>query len=56
MYNQRKAETPPKSPILASGMFCSSTRVAMDFMDSGNKDVGDGERAVPNAGIVSLIL
>lgn len=55
VYRKRKAETPPKSPILASRIFCSSTRVAMDFMDSDKKD-DDGERAVPNSGSVPLIL
>lgn len=55
-YSQRKAEIPLASPIFASGIFCSSTRAAMDFIDSIEHDVGVAESELPASGRASLIL
>ena len=41
MYSQRNAEIPEASAIFDSGIFCSSTRAAMNLMASGEHDAGD---------------
>lgn len=56
VYNHRKAETPVASPIFASGMFCSSTRAAIDFMVSIEHEVGVGDNELTTSGSTSLIL
>ena len=55
-YSQRKAETPEASPIFASGIFCSSTSAATDFMVSIEHEVGFEESKLPTSGSASLIL
>lgn len=55
-YSQRKAETPEASPIFASGIFCSSTSAAIDFMVSIEQEVGFEESKLPASGSASLIL
>lgn len=56
VYSQRKADTPEASPILASGIFCSSTRKARDFRNSVGHEVGVEAKGLPKSGNAPLIL
>ena len=56
VYSQRKAETPVASPMFASGIFCSSTSAAIDFMVSIEQEVGFEESKFPASGSATLIL
>lgn len=47
VYNQRKAVAPEESPIFASGIFCSSTRTAIDLMTSIEHVVGAEGNGLP---------
>ena len=40
VYNQRKADIPEARKIFAFGIFCSSTRAAIDFIASIQQEVG----------------
>ena len=56
VYSQRKAVTPAATPTFASGIFCSSTRAAIDLMVSDEQDLGDEATQPPNSGSASFIL
>ena len=56
MYNQRNAITPEAIPVFASGILCSSTRVAMSLRVSGEQVVGEDAILLAESGNTALIL
>ena len=57
MYSQRKVEIPEDSQIFSSGIFCSSTKTAIDLRVSPEHEAGvEGEEVFESKGITSLSL
>ena len=54
MYSQRKVEIPEDSQIFSSGIFCSSTKTAIDLRVSPEHEAG--EEVFESQGITSLSL
>lgn len=56
VYNHKNADTPEARAIFASGIFCSSTKGKINFIDSVEHEVGVEEKGLPRLDNASLIL
>jgi hypothetical protein len=56
VYSHKKAVTPEAREIFASGIFCSSTKAKINFIDAVEQDVGVEGKGPPKLDSDSLIL